>query len=162
MINSTANKQVRRVVNLCTQSKARREEGGYVAEGLRMCRECSPDEVQNLYVTEAFAAEPKNRSWLKGFPHELVTDAVMGVMAGTKTPQGVLAVVRQKSYRLEDMLGAPENAGRLPEGRPESGGHLGAYRPGGTDRDRQPQPPAAASSSGGLALICLLYTSRCV
>lgn len=113
MINSTANKQVRRVVNLCTKAKARREEGLYVAEGLRMCRECRPEEVQSLYVTESFASEPVNRSWLKGFPHEMVTDAVMNTMAGTRTPQGVLAVVRQRSYRLEDMLSAAGNAAPL-------------------------------------------------
>ena len=39
MINSTSNKQVKRVVNLQAKAKARREEGVYVAEGLRMCSE---------------------------------------------------------------------------------------------------------------------------
>ena len=35
MINSTSNKQVKRVANLRDKAKARREEGVYVAEGLR-------------------------------------------------------------------------------------------------------------------------------
>ena len=34
MINSTSNKQVKRVINLRDKAKARREEGLYVAEGL--------------------------------------------------------------------------------------------------------------------------------
>ena len=34
MINSTSNKQVKRVANLRDKAKARREEGVYVAEGL--------------------------------------------------------------------------------------------------------------------------------
>ena len=55
MINSTANKQVKRVVNLRNRAKARREEGVYVAEGLRMCRELSPMDTEILFVTEGFA-----------------------------------------------------------------------------------------------------------
>ena len=42
MINSTSNKQVKRVINLQAKAKARREEGLYAAEGLRMCREFAP------------------------------------------------------------------------------------------------------------------------
>ena len=52
MINSTSNKQVKRVINLRDKAKARREEGLYVAEGLRMCREYKPDDVEILYITE--------------------------------------------------------------------------------------------------------------
>ena len=48
MINSTSNKQVKRVANLRDKAKARREEGVYVAEGLRMCREYKPDDVEIL------------------------------------------------------------------------------------------------------------------
>lgn len=106
MINSTSNKQVRRVVNLRSRAKARREEGMYVVEGLRMCRELAAEEVDGLYVTESFAAEENNRRWLKGFLPELVSDGVMNVMADTQTPQGVLAVVRQKTYTMDDILAA--------------------------------------------------------
>ena len=49
MINSTANKQVRRVTNLVKKARARREEGLYVVEGLRMCRELSPEQVEITY-----------------------------------------------------------------------------------------------------------------
>ena len=104
MINSTSNKQVKRVINLRDKAKARREEGLYVAEGLRICREYAPKEIESLYVTEAFLSQPENRKWLEGYSYETVTDAVMKVMADTRTPQGVLAVVRQKDYKLEDML----------------------------------------------------------
>lgn len=104
MIGSTSNKQIKRVVNLRTKAKARREENRYVAEGLRMCRELSPDQVEMLFVTEEFAGTAENRRWLAGFPHETVTGAVMDYMADTRTPQGVLAVVRQRHYRLEELL----------------------------------------------------------
>ena len=45
MINSTSNKQVKRVISLRDKAKARREEKAYIAEGLRMCRELDPSEV---------------------------------------------------------------------------------------------------------------------
>ena len=96
MINSTSNKQVKRVANLRDKAKARREEGVYVAEGLRMCREYKPDDVEILYITESFGKQEENKKWLRGFKFEIVTDEVMHYMADTKTPQGVLAVAKQK------------------------------------------------------------------
>ena len=94
MINSTSNKQVKRVINLRDKAKARREEGLYVAEGLRMCREYKPDDVEILYITENFGKQEENKKWLRGFKFE----------ADTKTPQGVLAVAKQKKCTLEDIL----------------------------------------------------------
>lgn len=104
MINSTSNKQVKRVVNLRDKAKARREEGLYVAEGLRMCREYKPDDVESLYITESFGKQEDNKRWLRGFKFEMVTDEVMHYMADTKTPQGVLAVAKQKKCTMEDIL----------------------------------------------------------
>lgn len=104
MINSTANKQVKRVVSLRSRVKSRREEGRFVAEGLRICRELSPEEADILYVTQGFLEHKENRLWLERFPYEAVSDVVMKVMADTQTPQGVLAVVKQKSHTLEQIL----------------------------------------------------------
>ena len=81
MINSTSNKQVKRVANLRDKAKARREEGVYVAEGLRMCREYKPDDVEILYITESFGKQEENKKWLRGFKFEIVTDEVMHYMA---------------------------------------------------------------------------------
>ena len=104
MINSTSNKQVKRVVSLRSKAKARREEGMYVVEGLRMCRELNPEDVDALYVTENFAGNRDNRKWRERFRPETVSDAAMNVMADTRTPQGVLAVVRQKRYTMDDIV----------------------------------------------------------
>lgn len=104
MINSISNKQVKRVINLQAKAKARREEGLYAAEGLRMCREFAPSEVEALYVTPAFEGQKENKEWLKVFSYEVVTEEVMKAMADTRTPQGVLAVARQKTYALDDLI----------------------------------------------------------
>lgn len=54
MITSVKNQQVKYVQNLIKRGKARREEGVYVVEGLRICREIPEDELETLYVTETF------------------------------------------------------------------------------------------------------------
>lgn len=108
MINSTANKQVRRVTNLVKKARARREEGLYVVEGLRMCRELSPEQVEILYVSESFLKEEEHRKLTEGFVWETVADPVMKVMADTQTPQGILALVRRRDWTLEEILGQPQ------------------------------------------------------
>lgn len=112
MINSTSNKQVKRVVNLRTKAKARREEGMFLVEGPRMCRELPSEDVDSLYVTESFIKDRENQKWLGARPYEAVTDIVMNVMADTRTPQGVLAVARQKNYTLEGILTGSRDTGR--------------------------------------------------
>ena len=108
MITSTKNEQVRHVQNLAKKSRVRKEEGLYVAEGLRICRELNPEHVVSLYVTEAFiegAGKNENiAQWLRRFNPETVSGPVMSAMADTQTPQGILAVVRQKIYTLDDIL----------------------------------------------------------
>ena len=105
MINSTSNKQVKRVANLRDKAKARREEGVYVAEGLRMCREYKPDDVEILYITESFGKQEENKKWLRGFKFEIVTDEVMHYMADyftfphNRTYKGSLA--EHNSYEAE-------------------------------------------------------------
>ena len=112
MITSTKNEQVRHVQNLVKKSRDRREEGLYVAEGLRICRELDPKETVSLYVTEAFLEGPGKEGdtagWLKHFCCDTVSEPVMRAMADTQTPQGILAVVRQKTYTLESILEGAE------------------------------------------------------
>ncbi len=108
MITSIKNEQVKRVQNLIKKGKFRREEGLYVAEGLRMCRELDPEETAALYVAQSFLenADPNGDEvrWLEKFRYETVSDAVMNAMADTQTPQGILAVARQKQYTLEGLF----------------------------------------------------------
>lgn len=114
MINSTSNKQVKRATALASKAKARREEGLFVAEGLRMCRELSPDQVEKLYATEEFAERPENRRWLEQFSWEPVGESVMKAMSDTQSPQGVLALVRQMKYQMSDLLPGKGKTDRQP------------------------------------------------
>lgn len=106
MIASTKNEQVKYVQNLVKKGKARREEDKYVVEGLRICRELDPEEICGLYVTDSFLNEfgTEGMGQLSRCHYQVVSDSVMKAMADTQTPQGILAVVRQKHYRLEEIL----------------------------------------------------------
>ena len=100
MISSTANKQVRRVVNLVKKAKTRREEDLYVVEGIRMVSELVPEQTEQIYVSESFLKNKAREELLSGFSWEAVSDPVMKTMADTQTPQGILALVKQKHYSL--------------------------------------------------------------
>lgn len=110
MISSTSNSQVKKVISLVKKPKARREERLFVVEGLRMFQELSPEETAALYVTESFLKEEAHKKMLKGFSYETVTDTVMKYMADTQTPQGVLALVKQKEYTLAELFQKKEPA----------------------------------------------------
>ena len=110
MISSTANKQVRRVVNLVKKAKTRREEDLYVVEGIRMVSELVPEQTEQIYVSESFLKNKAREELLSGFSWEAVSDPVMKTMADTQTPQGILALVKQKHYSLDELL-QPSSAG---------------------------------------------------
>lgn len=105
MISSTSNKQVKFVQALLKKAKTRREEDLFVAEGQRMCMEIPKSRIRTLFISESFQ---KNRDCGKltaGVRQvELVSDDVFKAMADTQTPQGVLALVKQYHYSLDEVL----------------------------------------------------------
>lgn len=105
MITSTSNQQVKEIVQLQKKSKARNQAGVFIVEGIRMVQETPADRVEKLYVTEGFYKKYKD-ALPKGCKPELVSDVVFAYMSDTKTPQGVLAVVRQMKHKAEDILNA--------------------------------------------------------
>ncbi|NBH72924.1 RNA methyltransferase [Clostridiaceae bacterium] len=114
MISSTANKQVKYVGALLKKPKARHEEGLFVAEGLRMCMEIPPERIRALYISESFQKTPHCGSLAQHVQHvEILTDTVFAALSDTRTPQGVLALVEQSHYRLEE-LASPKPGGPVP------------------------------------------------
>ena len=106
MITSTSNDRVKKVVSYVEKSKARREDGVFVIEGMKMLREAPVLQVQEVYVTERFldTAGEDDKEILWRYGAETVSDEVMKKMSDTQTPQGVLAVMRQYEYSLEEVL----------------------------------------------------------
>ena len=107
MITSSANGKVKQVMNLIKKSKARNESGLFVAEGFRIVKEIPENQIDSLYVSESFLKEEERKKFLNGKRHEILSDGVFEVMSDTKTPQGILALVKQHTYQVEDLLAAP-------------------------------------------------------
>ncbi len=106
MITSTSNDRVRRVVSFVEKSKARREEKVFVIEGMKMLREAPVLQVDEVFVTERFvdSASEDDKEILWRYGAETVSEEVMKKMSDTQTPQGVLAVIRQYEYSMEEVL----------------------------------------------------------
>ena len=106
MISSVTNATVKRIAQLQSRDKDRREAGLFIVEGSRMFSEIPLERTDSVYVTEDFvdhaSQEIRDRLSLTGY--ELVTEDVMKKMSDTMTPQGVLSLVRSYDYSLEDIL----------------------------------------------------------
>ena len=106
MITSTSNQQVKNLLQLQKKSKARKEQGVFVVEGVKMFREAPADWIVKTYVSQEFLKK-EEASALKGREYEIVEDRVFKTMSDTMTPQGILAVVRQPALRSFLMIQLP-------------------------------------------------------
>ena len=104
MITSTSNPQIKRLAQLQKKSKARTQEKVFVVEGLRMFEEVPKAQLEKVYVSETFYNKKKQELELQNLPLELLADQVFEYVSDTKTPQGILCVVKQKSYNMESLL----------------------------------------------------------
>ncbi len=110
MITSISNPQIKRVIQLNSKSKARREEHCFVAEGLKLFRETPEILRKNVFVSETFLKDHSLDGILNGISFETVSDAVFARMSDTKTPQGILTVAEMPSYSREQLLGEGSRA----------------------------------------------------
>ena len=116
MITSTSNAKVKRLVNLKKKKKFRDEEGVFLVEGIRMFREVPKDRLVEVYASEEFwhrerKAVEQVLAGTKVQP-EILADFVFEYVSDTKTPQGILCLVRQKQYSITEIV--KEKGGELP------------------------------------------------
>lgn len=104
MLTSTSNPQVKRLLQLQKKSKVRNEEKVFVVEGLRMFAEVPKERVEKVYISESLYNRKKLELNLHDFPYEILSDSVFSHVSDTKTPQGILCIVKQKSYSVEELL----------------------------------------------------------
>lgn len=110
MITSTSNQQMKTIVQLNRKPKARRELRAFVVEGIKMLRETPVHLLQQVYVSEQFAASGEGDAYLQesGIDYQVVSDSVFAHVSDTNTPQGILAVVRMPEYDFSQLLqGSP-------------------------------------------------------
>lgn len=103
MITSASNMQVKQIMQLNRKSRERKKQDVFLVEGLKMFREAPRDRLVKTYVSESFLEDSKHDSFLDGVEYEVVKDSVFSQMSDTLTPQGILTVVRQYHYSLEEI-----------------------------------------------------------
>ena len=94
-------------MNLKKRAKARKKEKCFLVEGPRMFFEIPKDRIEECYLTEGF--EDKYAEELKGWHYELISENVCKHLSDTKTPQGVIAVVRRTEPSIEELLHKEKN-----------------------------------------------------
>ena len=101
-----SNAQIKLVRKLA-QKKFRNELKLFVAEGLRLCEEVPPAQIEFGFYTREFLSDERSKilvERLKNFaPLEEISPSTLEKISDTQTPQGILLVVRQKLSTLEEV-----------------------------------------------------------
>ena len=98
MISSRDNPTVKLAAKLMNSSSARREEGFFCAEGVRLCRdaaESGADIQQYLYTEQAAKKYPKDHALLLSVSKNssAVSQSVLEKICDTKSPQGLFCII---------------------------------------------------------------------
>lgn len=104
MITSTSNSQVKNLVQLRKKAKERRKQQIYVVEGIRMFAEAPPDQIEKIYVSASFAADRDHNGLLQGKKVEILADSVFTYVSDTRTPQGILCLMRMVNHEPDDLF----------------------------------------------------------
>ena len=109
MITSTSNDKIKNLVKCMKNAKERRKQDVFLVEGIRMF-----GEIPNIRHVETFATEAfyeKNKEMFSGLSYELVAEHVMNAISDTRTPQGVVSMVKRKHYSVEEVCGVKKASG---------------------------------------------------
>lgn len=117
MITSISNPRMKELAQMQKRSRARNQAGFFIVEGLRMIREVPSERLVQLYVTEEFYNKYKKESFFSA-QKEFVSDQVFEYISDTKTPQGILGVVRQYAFTEDDVIQKSEDKGTSGRKRP--------------------------------------------
>lgn len=111
IISSSGNAQVKNLNLLQKKARAREEQGVFVIEGLKMFEEARTAGIlKKAYVSESFYEEKliENPDYFTQLDFDVITDSVFHEVSETKTPQGIMGLVKMADYSLDAMLNAPD------------------------------------------------------
>lgn len=103
MITSTSNGKIKNLIQLQKKAKVRREQDVFVTEGMKMYQEVPKESIVQTFVSESFYNRYPRMQ--KDPAVEVVDDRVFNAASDTRTPQGILCVVKQCHYTLKEVLG---------------------------------------------------------
>ena len=147
MITSAQNTKIKWVRSIQANSRLRKSEEVFVVEGVRLVEEALAGGWEARLVLYAADLSPRGRQVLEGFaagdvPLEEVSPQVMRQSSDTDTPQGLLAVLAQRSLPLPESLDFvfipdavrdPGNLGTMLRTASAAGVHAVLLPPGSVD-----------------------------
>ncbi|MBQ2745503.1 MAG: RNA methyltransferase [Lachnospiraceae bacterium] len=116
-ISSPSNEKIKAVIQLQTKASVRKKKKLFIVEGIKMYEEIPESDIELTYVSEKFYEEYIKREKisdnvkkrLNTKEYIIVSDPIFKNMSDTVTPQGILAIVKQKKYELSDILDKTKN-----------------------------------------------------
>lgn len=104
MITAVSNQRVKNIILLNQKAKARREQGVFVTEGVKMFLEAPIEMIREVYVSESFVIQGQIAEKLKQCSWDSMSDEVFQRAADTMTPQGILCIMKQLHYNKKELL----------------------------------------------------------
>lgn len=108
MITSRANQKVKQVTQWQTSAKDRKSAGIYLVEGFKMYEEAPIENIREVYLSEEATEKvkelPSVRERLGRTGYETVSSEVFSRMSDTRSPQGILCVMKRREYDLRQLL----------------------------------------------------------
>ncbi len=108
MITSSANAKVKQIVQWQSKAKERRQAGVFTTEGFKMFEEAPADDIKEVFLSQDALERAKGNSFiwkkLQQTGYETVSSNVFAKMSDTQSPQGILTVLRQPKYDIENIL----------------------------------------------------------
>ena len=98
MITSTSNPRIKQIVLLNQKAKERNQAGVFLVEGIKMFQEAPLAFIQEVFVMEGLELSREIHEKLEECKWEMVSKDVFLRISDTKTPQGILCVMKQFSY----------------------------------------------------------------
>lgn len=114
VIRSGSNEKVKQLRKLVKSSKERMENGLYIVEGIRMFREIPESLLLETYISESAFEKYEAVISAALCDCHVLSDTVFQSVSDTKSPQGILAVVRMKAYTFEDICGCTFDSDKCP------------------------------------------------
>lgn len=105
MITSSQNSKIQEVRRLCAKKKERDASGRYIVEGVRLCEEALKHAEDCCYLLYTAPSGERTGKLIADFSGlgvncEEISGSLMDSIAGTESPQGVLAVMRMNRLPL--------------------------------------------------------------
>lgn len=104
MITAVGNQKIKNLTHWIKKAKARREQKVFITEGVKMFLEADPDKIREVYVAESFWKKGTCQDKIRQCSYEILSDALFEKVSDTQTPQGILCVMEQYQYTLEEMF----------------------------------------------------------